>query len=320
MPDIRDQQRTMALRIPGLPHAAVPAAVRSVLGLAMVAAVAVTPGFFSSINLLSLLTSMSLVGCVAVAMTFITLSGNIVSFSLGATLSATTIVLMASLDHGLWPAVGLALLFSMAITGVQGWIVGYFRANPVIVSLAMLSLIYGVANWATGGRGIYPTATELDVFKGRVAGLPIPLLAFAASVLLAQGLLSLTRMGRHAIMIGANERAATAAGIDVPGTITWVYVAAGLFTGIAAVLIAARHASGDMEHGIGLDYAAISAVIVGGNAIEGGRGSALRTAGGVLTISIVQGVLILWGFSTSAQALAVGLIVLLILLLHGRRS
>jgi ribose/xylose/arabinose/galactoside ABC-type transport system permease subunit len=119
-------------------------------------------------------------------------------------------------------------------------------------------------------------------------------------------------------MVGSNERAAFAAGIGIPATITWAYIAAGLFTGIAAILIAARHASGDMEHGLGLDYAAISAVIVGGNAIEGGRGSALRAATGLLVITVMQGVLILHGFSTPMQHLAIGVIVLVVIVLQGR--
>lgn len=295
-----------------------PSLLRMLFIFALCAATAVTPGFFSTINILSLLTSASLIGCVAIAMTFITLSGNIMSFCLGATLSATTIVAMACLPFGVWPAITVALCFSAAVTGIQGWVIGYFRANPLIVSLAMLSLIYGFANWATGGRGLYPDSNELDLFKGRAFGLPIPLLAFFLSTVLAQCLLSGTRFGRNIFMVGSNERAAFAAGINIPATVTWAYIAAGVFTGVAAILIASRHASGDMEHGLGLDYAAISAVIVGGNAIEGGRGSALRTAGGLLVLTIMQGVLILHGFSTPMQHLATGVIVLVVVILQGR--
>ena len=104
--------------------------VRMLAGGVLVAAALATPGFLSATSLLSLLTTMSFVGCVAAGMTFITLSGNVMSFCLGATLSATTIVFMACLPVGLAGALVLAFLFSAVLTGAQGWVVGYFRANP----------------------------------------------------------------------------------------------------------------------------------------------------------------------------------------------
>jgi ribose/xylose/arabinose/galactoside ABC-type transport system permease subunit len=91
---------------------------------------------------------------------------------------------------------------------------------------------------------------------------------------------------------------------------------AGLCTALSAVLMAARYSSGDMEHGIGYDYHAISAVLVGGTAIQGGEGSALRTLAGTVIISVIQVLLLLWGFSTQMQYLIVGLIVLGVIMLH----
>src|SRR5215470_9822871 len=115
------------------------ARVAAVLGL-VVAAVA-TPGFLTATSLFSLLTTMAFIGCVAVGMTFITLSGNVMSFCLGATLSATTIVFVASLPLGLVAALLLAFAFSAALTGAQGLVIGTLRANPIIVSMAALALI-----------------------------------------------------------------------------------------------------------------------------------------------------------------------------------
>ena len=87
----------------------------------LVAAAVATPGFLTATSLFSLATTMSFIGCVAVGMTFITLSGNVMSFCLGATLSVTTIVFMASLPIGLAGALVVAFLFSAVLTGLQGW-------------------------------------------------------------------------------------------------------------------------------------------------------------------------------------------------------
>ena len=172
-------------------------AIRIAAVLALVAAAVGTPGFLTTTSLFSLLTTMSFIGCVAVGMTFITLSGNVMSFCLGATLSVTTIVFMMCLPIGLVGALVAAFLFSAALTGVQGWVVGYFRANPIIVSMAVLALIYGFVTYFTGGRGIYPEGDETDVLKGRIGFVPIPLAAFLFTVVTGQFILSFTRFGRN---------------------------------------------------------------------------------------------------------------------------
>jgi ribose/xylose/arabinose/galactoside ABC-type transport system permease subunit len=282
----------------------------------LIVAALTTPGFLTATSILSLLTTMAFVGCVAVGMTFITLSGNVMSFCLGATLSATTIVFTASLPIGLVGALALAFLFSVLLTGGQGWVVGYFRANPIIISMAVLALIYGFVTLFTGGRGVYPQSNEVDILKGRIGGVPTPVAAFMITVALGQFTLSYTRFGRNLFMVGSNHRAALAAGIRTWRTVSGAYIVAGFFTAVSAVLMAARYASGDMEHGIGYDYHAISAVIVGGNSIGGGHGSVIRTLGGTVIISILRGMLLLWGFSTPMQYLITGIVVFCVIILH----
>jgi ribose/xylose/arabinose/galactoside ABC-type transport system permease subunit len=297
-------------------------AIRAAALVALVAFALATPGFLSTVSLVSLMTTMSFIGCVAIGMTFITLSGNIMSFALGATLGATTIVFTLSLPLGLAGAIVAAVAFSAVLTGLQGWIIGYFKANPIIVSMAVLALIYGFVTFFTGGRGIYPEGTDADVLKGNIGPIPKPLAAFLLTVLLGQLMLAFTRFGRNVYMVGSNIRAAEAAGIETWRTVTGAYVVAGAFTAFSAVLMAARYASGDMEHGIGYDYHAISAVLVGGTAIGGGEGSALRTLAGAFVIALVEGLLVLNGFSTQIQYLAIGIIVLVVVMLHtlGERS
>jgi ribose/xylose/arabinose/galactoside ABC-type transport system permease subunit len=91
---------------------------------------------------------------------------------------------------------------------------------------------------------------------------------------------------------------------------------AGACAAISGVLLAARYGSGDMELGAGYDYTAIAAVLVGGTAIAGGSGSALRTLVGVTVIAIIEVVLLLRGFSEQLQYLITGIIVLAVIMLH----
>jgi ribose/xylose/arabinose/galactoside ABC-type transport system permease subunit len=291
-------------------------AVRILAGGALAIFALSTPGFTSPLSINSLLNAISFIGCVAVGMTFITITGNIMSLALGATVSASALVFLASLSLGVFPAFLVAVLFGVVITAVQGAMVGYIRANPLLVSIAGLSLLIGGAALATGGQRIYPGGEGLQAFKGRVAGIPIEALYFFATVVIGQFVLSCTRIGREMVMVGSNLRAAIAAGIDTARTITVAYMLAGAFSAVAGILLAARYGSGDMELGLGYDYTAIAAVLVGGTAIQGGSGSVVRTLIGVTVIAIIATVLLLRGFSQQWQYLITGLIVLAVIMLH----
>jgi ribose/xylose/arabinose/galactoside ABC-type transport system permease subunit len=291
-------------------------AIRIVAGCAIAFFALSTPGFTSPISINALLNAISFIGCVAVGMTFITITGNIMSLALGATVSASALVFLASLSLGVLAAFLIAILFGVVITSVQGVLVGYIRANPILVSIAGLSLVIGGAALATGGQRIYPGGEGLQMFKGRVAGIPVEALYFFATVIVGQFVLSWTRIGREMIMAGSNLRAAIAAGIDTAKAVTIAYVIAGACSAVAGVLLAARYGSGDMELGAGYDYTAIAAVLVGGTAIQGGSGSVVRTLIGVTVIAIIEVVLLLRGFSQQLQYLITGLIVLAVIMLH----
>lgn len=278
-----------------------------------------TPGFGSLPNLIALSGTISLIGCIAVGMTFVTLSGNIMSFSLGATCAATAMIVSHLSGLGLLMSIFAGIVFSMFVTGMQGWIIGYFRANPLIVSIAFLSLLLGIAQLVSNGQSIYVVGDSLDVFKQRVASVPVPAVVFVLVVVLGEAILRLTRFGQNVILVGSNQNAAIVAGIKVWRTVTGCYLIAGLFTGLSGVLVAARFGSGSMEFGVGYDYNAISAVLVGGTAIGGGSGSVLRTMIGVVVIAVLQSLLLLRGFDSQFQYLLIGLIVLAAIMLQAKR-
>ena len=225
--------------------------VRVVGLLSLLVLAAITPGFTAAPSLLSLVNTGSLIGCVAVGMTFITLSGNIMSFSLGATTGATAVVCAALSGFGVVPALVCAVAVAVGVSAIQGFIIGYFRANPIIVSIAALALISGVAEFATGSRTVYAAENVLDFLKGRVGGIPLAGLVFLASVVIGQVIQSYTQFGQRVMMVGSNLRAATAAGVQTWRTVTAVYALAGFFASLAGILIAGRYGAGTMEYGAG---------------------------------------------------------------------
>ena len=293
------------------------------IGMAiLLVAVLTTPGFLAGPAILSLLTTVSFIGCVAIGMTLITISGNIMSFALGATVGVTAMVfILASNWLGFGPGLVVGLIFGSLLTGLQGLLIGWVRANPIIVSIAALALIYGVTQaFAEKGTvyadpGAFPSA-----IKGKIAGIPVEFVIFVLVTLVAQFILSFTKFGRNLLMVGSSFRAAEATGISTWRTVTGAYLWAGLFTSLSGIMLAIRYDSANMDYGVAYDYDAIAAVLVGGSAIGGGQGSALRTFAGAMVIAAVQVMLLLKGLRQEWQYLAAGLIVLAVIVLQARGS
>src|SRR6476620_6178088 len=130
--------------------------VRAIVLVVLAAVALTTPGFLSWPSILSLLTTVSFIGCVAIGMTLITISGNIMSFSLGATAGASAMIFVAAVNaFGVPPALMVTLGFGALVSGMQGFAVGLFRANPIIISIASLSLIFGIAEAFAESGTIY---------------------------------------------------------------------------------------------------------------------------------------------------------------------
>ena len=288
--------------------------------IVLLAVIFATPGFLAGPSILSLLTTVSFIGCVAIGMTLITISGNIMSFALGATVGVTAMVfILASNWLGFGFGLVVGLMFGSLLTGLQGLMIGWVRANPIIVSIAALALIYGLTQaFAEKGTiyadpGIFPASV-----KGKVGGVPIEFIMFVLSALIAQFILSFTRFGRNLFMVGSSFRAAEAVGVNTWRTITGAYLWAGFFTSLAGIMLAVRYDAANMDYGVAYDYDAIAAVLVGGTAIGGGHGSAVRTFAGAMVIAAVQVMLLLRGLRQEWQYLAAGLIVLAVIILQAR--
>ena len=263
--------------------------VRAIVLVVLAAVALTTPGFLSQPSILSLLTTVSFIGCVAVGMTLITISG--------------------------WGGFAFGLIAALAFAGLsnalQGFLIGWLRANPIIVSIAALALIYGVAEAFAAHGTIYAAAgTSYGGFKGRIAGIPVEFAVFLCVAALGQFILSLTTFGRNLFLIGSSFRAAEAVGVRTWRAITGAYLWAGLFTAPAGIMLAIRYDAASMNYGMGYEYDAIAAVLVGGTIIKGGEGSVLRTLAGALIIGVIQVVLVLQGLRTEWQYLIAGLVVL----------
>lgn len=295
---------------------------RAAVAIALAAVALATPSFLSMPSLTTLLTTMSFVGCLAAAMTFITISGNIMSFALGAAAAVSAMVFVVVLNAAGYAAgVVAALAAGAAITAAQGWLIGLLRANPIIVSIAADVLIYGVAQRATNNETVQVGDVHLhSLLKGKMLGAPLEFIVFLAVIALGQAVLSFTVFGRNLFYLGSGFRAAETVGLPTVRTTAGVYVWAGLFAAVTGILLASRFNQANMEFALHYDYDAIAAVLVGGTAIQGGNGSMLRTFAGVAAVSTIQVVLLLHGFREEWRLFITGLIVIVVVILYSSRQ
>lgn len=292
-------------------------AVRALLLALLVIAMATTPGFFSAPSIIATLDYASLIGLVAIGMAFVTISGNIMSLALSATMATCGEIFLLASGLGMWTAIAIALAAGVVITGVQGFIIGIIRANPIIVTIAAFALLHGIVSALTGGARAYPDpAAEYSLLRARIGMVQAPLIVFAAGAVAAQLVLTFTRFGRNLFLVGSNFRAAEAAGIVTWRTISIAYCVAGLYTAFAGIMAAARYQTADLELGAGYDYEAIAAVLIGGVAIQGGMGSAWRVVIGAVVFAAAGTLLVLRGYSTEMQRLLTGVLIFCVVCLQ----
>ena len=285
---------------------------------AVVLAVAVTglltSRFFSLDNARAILASTAEVGITAIGATLVMIAGSAVSLAVSQTATVAAMVFLSAQQLGLAAAVVLALICGVLITAAQGAIIGFWAANPIVLTIAAGFAVGGAATWISGGATVYPRVTAFNGLNSTPLGLPLGVYVLLALTVLAQWLLSRTTVGRQLYLIGENRPAARAAGLPV-GRVTliaWAFF--GACIAITGVFLASFNTSANAELGGTLSLDAIAAVLAGGTAIAGGRGSALRTLGGALLISAISDLLLLRGLSTGVQLFVKGILVLFVVI------
>lgn len=253
--------------------------------------------FLTPENLLNVLRQNSMVGLVALGMTFVILTAGI-DLSVGALLAVAGVVAAALSPRGTLVAiaagVGSAALLGMA----NGIVIAKARIQPFVVTLAMMIAARGVALAATSEQSLAVAgdATGLTwLGRGWVGPIPVPVVLLLLAYALGWVVLRYTTFGRHVYAVGDEEGAARLLGLEVDRVVIATYTASGALAGLAGVVLAARLGAGQPVAGMGWELDAIAAVVVGGTVLTGGQGGAGLTLTGVLLLGVILNLLNLEG-------------------------
>ena len=285
-----------------------------VLALLVAAMSILSPYFLSVSNFLNILLATAVIGVLAIGATFVICSAGL-DLSLGSVLGFSGVVGALSVDAlGLpWPfAIPACLLAGAACGAVNGLLVTRAKIPAFIVTLGMLGIARGAALVLTNGKPVYGLPPELLFLgQGRPLGIPTPVFIFLGVALLAHYVLAYTKFGRYTLVVGDNEAAARATGIHVEAHRLKLYTLSGTMAGIAGLIFMARVNAGDPTAGLNYELTAITAAIIGGTNLFGGRGSVLGTLIGALIMGVLQNGLNLMAVQSYYQQMAIGAVLIL---------
>lgn len=275
-----------------------------------------SPYFLEWANIKGILLASAVVGIMALGATFVIATGGIdLSVGTGMTLCAVMTGVFLT-NMGLPFVVGVVGgLATGALLGlVNGVNVAYLRLPPFIATLATMMVAQGLSLIVSDAAPIYFTDVpgfEQVALGELVPGLPNAVLIFFVAAVIAGVLLSRTLLGRYALSIGSNEEATAISGIDVRRWKVAVYTVAGVFTGLAGVVMASRLNSAQPGLGLGYELEAIAAVVIGGTSLRGGRGTILGTVIGALIMATLTNGLRIMSIPQEWQKVAVGIVIVL---------
>jgi ribose/xylose/arabinose/galactoside ABC-type transport system permease subunit len=276
--------------------------------------------FLSLENLGNIAEQSTFIGLLTVGMTFVVVSGQF-DLSVGSMFGLSAIVFAVALEAGwnVWPAAVAAVASGAGMGLTNGLLSVLLRVPVIIITIGTLSIYRGTSYWISGGFPISRFGQSSDLFKfgqRRLVPWPsalnwIPDLVLALGVLAVLGhlLLSRTAFGQHVYALGSNRRAAQLAGVHVNRVQVGVLTLLGMLAGVAGVLGVAEAGSADPNGGVGYELDVIAAVIIGGAAITGGRGSVLASMLGILLIGEVRNGLVVSGVSLYGQIIVSGVLV-----------
>ena len=275
-------------------------------------------------NIRNMLTQASVIGVLAMGMTFVIATAGI-DLSVGSMVAAAGVfggVMLGDEGTSTLVFIVMAVGFATLLGSINAVAVAYGRVVPFIATLAMFSIGRGIALLLNdklpvslldlnGGNFGDPAVFSLLWFgNGRIVGIPVSVYVFLAITIGAWVLLNRTRYGRYVVAVGGNREAARIAGVPVRRIIFSVYVLMGVLAGVATVLLCARLGSASPVSGNLYELDAIGAVVIGGTSLAGGRASIVGTFLGVITFALIFSLMTQLNLSTEVQQVTKGLIVL----------
>ena len=271
-----------------------------------------SPHFLSIRNLTNVLRQVSIVGIMAVGMTFVILTGGI-DLSVGGVTACVGVICAKLMLSGLHPV--FARLISLLLAAVVGIVNAFFshefKLNPMIVTLATLQILKGISYIITGAIPVYGFTSDFKVIgQGYIGPIPIPIIIMIALYAIAYIVLKYTKFGQSIYGIGGNEEACRLTGIDIRKRKYLAYIICSVITAIAGIVLLSRVNTAQPSAGFGYEMDVITGAVLGGISMSGGEGKITGVFAGVLVMAILSNGMLMMDVSEYWQWVTKGLVML----------
>ncbi len=278
--------------------------------------------FLSFNNFINMLDAITLLGIVSVGVSFVIYSGHFADLSIPSVMAFSGIIAVEFLKFGIIIAVLSGLAVGLVIGIINGFVIGKIRANPVIWTLAMTYVTKGLMRWIWLNKQIYPDIKGgetgaghafIQLYRTTVFGnVSVSLIFMLGLVILGQFVFKRTKYGQQLKIIGSNFEVAKMTGIHVTRLAQSTYIISALTAAAAGIFLASLGKVGAYYQGEGYDFRAVTAVVIGGLSLAGGRGSVVGVLGGVLVIGLLGNIMTLMGIDTFSQSVVTGTIFIIV--------
>ncbi len=293
-----------------------------IFAIALLIVWSTVPGFGSTRNILGLLQSVVTIGIVACTM-MLCLSSRDFDLSVGSNVAfAGMIVVMgANATNSVMLGIILAIIGSTLIGTINGVIIAKFKINALITTLAMMQIVRGLAMISSNGRAIgINDANFYEIALFKIQGIPLPIIIMIVFFIIFAIILNKTVFGRNTLAIGGNPDASRLAGVNVDQMRIWIFALQGFACAVAGIILASKITSGQPNAAMGLELSVISACVLGGVSLAGGRATMSGVFVGVMIMGIAENAMNLLNIQAFYQYLVRGAILLLAVLLDNLRS
>ena len=292
---------------------------------AMVGGFAVLSKDFTSIyNIGTMLTNIAFSGIVAGTLTLVMVMGGL-DISIGGNIALTSclVAYLYNLENG--PPVALIVVIGLclgsAIGSFNGFVITRLNLNPIITTLGTMAITRGMGYVLTKSRSILIMEDVVGfIGRGSIALIPFPLILFAVIYAALIILSNKSKFGRKIYCIGSNQEAARLSGINVKKVKFLVYLMSGIAASLSGLILTGQTAVGMPQHGTGMELDVITAVILGGTGLSGGKGSILGTLAGVLILGVLYNGFTMIGFRYVHIRVFQGIILIVVVSLYEARE
>ncbi|MCO6452795.1 MAG: ABC transporter permease [Caldilineales bacterium] len=275
---------------------------------------ALSPYFLTVENFINIGRTLPIIGIIAIGETLVLIAGG-VDLSVGSVAALTGVItglLWEKAGIPIWVAAAAGMAAAVLVGVLNGTLVTRMRINPLISTLATLSIIRGLAfvlTSASTNQITHPGFLQLG--RGAIAGVPIPFILMVMLYVIFVFVLRRTPFGRDLYAIGGNPMAARLAGIASRRNIMAVFIISGILAGFGGLVSVSQLAAATPQSAVGLEFTVIAAVVLGGTSLSGGKGTLIGTLMGVIILRTLDNGLILIGVSSYYQIVARGAVLIL---------